>query len=79
MIGRTSLTSLIFALTRAESLVETLEEETVPVTEYAEIKRAPQPYFSTDINDYDSLRQPTILDFGSFPAIVTRAAWQIFD
>jgi len=55
--------------------------DSVPVTisETKEISRPPQPYFSVDLNDYDSLRQPSKLDFGSFKPLVTRAAWQIFD
>ena len=40
---------------------------------------APKPIFDTNLANYELVKNPSVLEVGSFPLIVTRAAWNIFD
>ena len=63
-------TVLLFAAT---ALAQTDISDTIVLTP------APKPIFDTNLANYELVKNPTNLEVGSFPLIITRAAWNIFD
>lgn len=49
------------------------------IADHITFDAVPMPLFSNDLDVYELIKHPTVLEKGNFPLIVTRAAWQIFD